>query len=109
MDAIRQADVVAVVCTPSPVDAWTARETAHTVNAHKRKGARAGILFNMVQAHTLLSHDLDGTAARIGLPAFKSTVARRTCYAHAALYGMKALTATAREELLRLALEMVTR
>lgn len=107
MDAIRNADVVAVVCTPSPVDAWTGKETAHTVKRTAGKRARTRIVFNMVQGGTLLAQDLNGTAALIGMPAFKTTIARRTCYAHAALYGMKALTSTARQELLRLALEIV--
>lgn len=107
LDAIRTADVVCVVCTPSPVDAWTAKETANTVQHIAAKHARTGIVFNMVQGGTLLAQDLNGTASLIGLPAFKTTIARRTCYAHAALYGMKALTASARQELLRLALEIV--
>jgi cellulose biosynthesis protein BcsQ len=107
LDAIKGSDIVMIVSTPSPVDAWTARETAQEVKRVIGKAGKVRIVFNMVQAHTLLSQDLDATAKLIGASAVKTTITRRTCYAHAALYGMKALTATARQELLRLALEIV--
>lgn len=107
MDAIRKADVVAIVCTPSPVDVWTARETVQEVKRTARKGARVRLVFNMVQAGTLLAADMSATATVIGAPSFKTAIARRACYQYAGLYGIRALTAPARQELLRLALEIV--
>jgi hypothetical protein len=46
-------------------------------------------------------------AERIGLPAFKNTLRRRQAYQHAVLMGWKSLGGDAREELFKVALEIV--
>jgi hypothetical protein len=56
----------------------------------------------------LFGRELDPLAARIGLPALVHTVARRQAYQHALLLGWKALDGGAREEILQVALEIVT-
>ncbi len=105
-DAIRRADVVVLVTSPSPADLFTSRDTATLIH---REGAkdRAHVLFNQVQPGTILARDLDDMAERIGLPAFKNILRRRQAYQHAVLMGWKSLGNEAREELFKVALEIV--
>jgi chromosome partitioning protein len=100
VDAIRRADIVVLVTSPSPADLFTSRDTAILIR-------REGILFNQVQPGTILARDLDDMAERIGLPAFKNTLRRRQAYQHAVLMGWKSLGGEAREELFKVALEIV--
>lgn len=105
-DSIRRADVVVLVTSPSPADLFTSRDTATLIH---REGAkdRARVLFNQVQPGTILARDLEDMAGRIGLPAFKNTLRRRQAYQHAVLMGWKSLGSDAREELFKVALEIV--
>lgn len=105
-DSIRRADAVVLVTSPSPADLFTSRDTASLIH---REGAqdRAHVLFNQVQPGTILARDLEDMAERIGLPAFKNTLRRRQAYQHAVLMGWKSLGGEAREELFRVALEIV--
>jgi hypothetical protein len=69
---------------------------------------KAAILFNQVQRQTVLARELESLAGRIGLPGLRNHVARRQAYQHALLLGWRALDAPAREEVLQVALEIVT-
>jgi len=100
--------VAVLVCSPSPADLWTTRDTAAAIRDKLPKGARIRILFNGVLGHTVLSRELPDLAKRIGVKALSSTISRRQCYQHAALLGWKALDQAAREELFKTALELVT-
>ena len=106
-DAIKEADVVVLVTSPSPADLFTSRDTAALI---QKLGAekRSKVLYNQVQPGTILSRDLEDTASRIGLPAFKTIIRRRQAYQHAVLMGWRSLPAEAREELLKAALEIIT-
>jgi chromosome partitioning protein len=106
--ALSTCSVAVLVASPSPADLWTTRDTAAAIRPHLAKGSRLRLLFNGVQASTVLSRDLPDLAARIGVEALTSTISRRQCYQHAALLGWQALDAAAREELFRAALEIVT-
>lgn len=105
--AIREADVVVVVSSPSPADLWTSRDTADLVKTHLNAKSRARILFNQVQANTVLARELDDLAKRIGLKPCKTTISRRQAYQHAALVGWGGLTADAKEEIRKLAIELL--
>jgi chromosome partitioning protein len=105
--AIREAELVVVVSSPSPADLWASRDTADLVKQHLNAKSRARIVFNQVQAHTVLARELDDLAKRIGLKPCKSTVSRRQCYQHAPLVGWGGLNAEAREEIRRLAIELL--
>jgi chromosome partitioning protein len=104
-EAVRRADVVIVVTSPSPADLFTSRDT---VSMLEREGVkkRAYVLFNQVQPGTILARELEDMAARIGLPALKSKLQRRQAYQHAVLLGWKSLPGEAREEVLKVALEI---
>ena len=104
--ALALCDVAVLVSSPSPADLWATRDTAETIRPHLG-AARLRLLFNGVQAHTVLARELPDLAKRIGVQAFKTTIPRRQCYQHAALLGFAALNQTAREPLFKAALEMV--
>jgi len=100
--------VCVLVCSPSPADLWTTRDTAAAIRDKLPDKARLRLLFNGVQAHTVLSRELPDLAKRIGVKALSTAISRRQCYQHAALLGWKALDLAAREELFKAALELVT-
>jgi chromosome partitioning protein len=104
-DSIKRADAVILVSSPSPADLFTSKDTVALI---EKEGARkkARLLFNQVQANTILARDLADMAARIGLPALKSKLHRRQAYQHAVLLGWKSLPPEAREEVLKAALEI---
>lgn len=106
--ALAPCSVAVIVCSPSPADLWTTRDTAAAIRPTLPKGARLRLLFNGVQANTLLSRELPALAGRIGIKALESTISRRQCYQHAALLGWPALDAAAREEMFKAALEIIT-
>ena len=103
--AVQQADVAVVVSSPSPADLFTSRDTVALI---EKLGAapRARLLFNQVQAGTILSRELDDLAQRIGLPALQNRLQRRQVYQHAVLMGWPSLGAEARAEVFRIALEL---
>lgn len=105
--AVRRADVVLLVTSPSPADLFTSRDTVAML---EREGAKkkARVLFNQVQPGTILARELDDMAVRIGLPALKNRLQRRQTYQHAVLLGWKSLPGEAREEVLKTALEIAT-
>jgi chromosome partitioning protein len=105
--AIHSADVVIVPTSPSPADLFTSRDTVDLLR-RENAIAKTRLLFNQVQPGTVLSRDLDDFAARIGLEPLKSRIQRRQAYQHAVVSGWKSLPAEARDEVFRVALEVVT-
>ena len=103
--AIRRADVIVVVTSPSPADLFTSRDTAELLKKEEAE-KRSRLLFNQVQPGTILSRELDELADRIGLKALKSRVHRRQAYQHAVIMGWKSLPGEAREEVFKVALEI---
>lgn len=87
-EAVSRSDVTVVVSSPSPADLFTSRDTVAVLD---KLGARAHLLFNQVQAGTILSRDLEEMAERIGLPTLKNRLQRRQVYQHAVLPGWPSL------------------
>lgn len=106
-ESLAQADKVVLVSSPSPADLWTSQRTVGAIRQHHHRD-KAALLFNQVQRHTLLARELGPLAARIGLPMLTHQVSRRQCYQHALVLGWKALDPAAREEILQVALEIIT-
>jgi chromosome partitioning protein len=100
--------IAVIVCSPSPADLWTTRDTAAAIRPHLPNKTRLRLLFNGVMSNTILARELPDLAKRIGVQALSTTISRRQCYQHAALLGWKALDQEAREELFKAALELVT-
>lgn len=106
--AMASCSVAVIVCSPSPADIWTTRDTVEVIRPHLPGKARLRILFNGVLTNTVLARELPDLAKRIGVKAFSTTISRRQCYQHAALLGWQALDLAAREEIFKAALEIVT-
>lgn len=106
--ALASCSVAVLVCSPSPADLWTTRDTAAAIRPALPKGARLRLLFNGVSHNTILARNLPALADRIGVKALKSTISRRQCYQHAAVMGWPALDGDAREEIRKAALEIIT-
>jgi len=105
--ALARCSVAVIVCSPSPADLWTSRDTAAAIRDKLPRGGRLRLLFNGVLSHTVLARELPDLAKRVGVKPLRSTISRRQCYQHAALLGWKALDVAAREELFKAALEVV--
>jgi chromosome partitioning protein len=105
--SIQNSDIIIVVSSPSPADLFTSQDTAQLIRKLKA-ASKARLLFNQVQEGTILSRGLEETARRIGLQPLKSVLTRRQCYQHAVLLGWNALPAKAKEEIFKVALEVVS-
>jgi chromosome partitioning protein len=107
-NALARADVALLVTSPSPADLWTSQDTVRVILEHLPRRKPARIVFNNVQKNTILAGQLEEMAGKIGLPRLQNVLTRRQCYQHASVMGWAALDAAAREEVLRLALEIST-
>lgn len=105
--AIRSADLVIVVATPSPVDVWEAQEAANMAQKNIREKAKVRVLFNKVRRHTLLGRVLEETAKQFPVQTLQTVLSSRECYQHFAWQGWKALDAAAREEVLQLTIAVL--
>jgi chromosome partitioning protein len=105
--SLSEADRTILVSSPSPADLWTSQDTVKIIRQYYR-GDKAAVLFNSVQRNTTLANELSLLGERIGLPMLSRQVCRRQAYQHAMLLGWKALDAKAREEVLQVALEIIT-
>lgn len=106
LDSLAASDIAILVTSPSPADLWTSRDTVKVLSSHFPNLASARVLFNQVQAKTVLARELSEMADRIGLRALNTVIHRRQVYQHSALLGWKALSPEAREEVLKAALEI---
>lgn len=100
--AIRSADLVLVVATPSPVDVWEADDAARTAQRIAKRKARVRVVFNKVRKATLLGKMVEETAKGFTVPTLPTTLSSREAYQHFAWQGWKALDSAAREEVLKL-------
>ena len=101
-EAIHEADKIILPARPGPADLWTTQDTVAYLKDQKatKKGK---ILWNCVRPGTLLSRDLENTAA-LGLACLPATLSLRESYQHIFLRGWPALDASAREEAAQVAL-----
>ena len=96
----READRTIIVTTPSPA---AMASTASSIEA--LRGQKTAILYNLIR------HDGFASAPEsitFDVPTLKATVRERTAYQRVLLEGWGALTPPAREEILAVALEVVT-
>jgi|ERR1017187_2215901 chromosome partitioning protein len=104
LDAIRTADLVILVTTPSPLDLATTAATAQRIQAERRGETR--VLFNLVQTSNRFFNEMSGIAREIPFPTFKHYLSRLTAYQVAQIAGWKALPAKHREEVIKVAMEI---
>jgi chromosome partitioning protein len=104
--AMRTANVVVLITTPSPTDIGATAATA-TIIAQERSG-RTVVLFNRIQASNRFADTLPAIAAKLPFPALQRVLYQRTAYQVAQLEGWRALPSVARIELAQMALELFT-
>jgi chromosome partitioning protein len=104
--AVMAADIALVVTTPAPADLWEVDAAAKLIRSKNPK-AIARIVFNRVRRTTLLGRLIEESSRQFSLPTLGSSISARECYQHAIGQGWKALDAPAREEVLRLATDVL--
>lgn len=106
LDAMRTADLVILITTPSPTDLGATAATAALIQQY-RTGPTA-ILFNRVQSSNRFAETLPQIAASLPFPALKNHLHQRTAYPVAQLEGWRSIPPLARKEILELTMEVVT-
>ena len=104
--AVRAADIVLVVTSPSPADIWEAEEAATFVRSRNSE-SEVRLLFNKVRRLTVLGRLVEESAKEVSVPALPTTISARECYQHAIAQGWKALDSAAREEVLQLTVSVL--
>lgn len=107
LTAVRAADLILVVSTPSPFDLWETEEAAAFVRK-ERPEARLYALFNKVRKHTVLGRLMEDNTKKLTIPVLPTMVSARECYRHAGARGWQALDSAAREEIYRLTLAVIS-
>ena len=105
--AVRSADIVLVVTSPSPADIWEAEEAVRFVQA-RNPNAIVRVVFNKVRKTTVLGRLVDESAKQISVASLSTSLSARECYVHSIAQGWKALDSTAREEVLQLAVALLS-
>lgn len=105
--AIKMADLIIVPSSPSPADLYTSQDTAALL---EREGVTSisRLLFNQVQANTVLARELDQIAELIKLPVLQNRLKLRQAYQKAVLLGWGALANEAKAEVFKVAIEITT-
>jgi chromosome partitioning protein len=108
LNAIRTADLLILITTPSPTDLGATASTAELILA-ERGDRPCRLLFNRVQASNRFAHQLPALAARFPFPTLTNVLYQRTAYQVAQLDGWRSIPALARTEVLRVAVELLDR
>src|ERR1700721_663975 len=105
--AVRSADIVLVVTSPSPADIWEADDAVRFAKAKNPK-ASVRVIFNKVRRQTVLGRLVEESAKQMSVPALSVTLSARECYQHAVAQGWKALDGAARQEVLQLIVALLS-
>ena len=100
-------NIALVVTSPSPADVWEAEEAVRFVQSRNPK-ATVRVVFNKVRKATVLGRLVDESAKQVSVPSLAVTLSARECYQHAIAQGWKALDGPAREEVLHLAVALLS-
>ncbi|SRR6266851_905218 len=105
--AVRNADIVVVVTSPAPADMWEAEDAVRFARS-RNHNAPVRVIFNKVRKSTVLGRLVEESAKQVSAPALPVTLSGRECYQHALAQGWKALDNQAREEVLQLAVALLS-
>ena len=83
---VRAADLVVIPCTPSPLDAWAARETVELVR-EQVKPPKLVFAINRVIVGTAIGEAIRETLAEYEAPILTATVGQRVLFAEALAVG----------------------
>jgi chromosome partitioning protein len=103
--AVRSAQIVLVVTSPSPADIWEAEEAIQFARSKNPK-ALVRVMLNKVRKTTVLGKHIEESIKDLSVPPLPSVLSARECYQHAIAQGWKALDGAARAETLQLALRL---
>lgn len=106
--AVRSANIVLVVATPSPADIWEADDAVRFAKAKNPK-AVVRVMFNKVRRSTVLGRLVEVSAKEVSAPTLPVMLSARECFQHAVAQGWKALDGPAREEVLQLIIALLSR
>ncbi len=104
--AVRSADIVLVVTSPSPADIWESEDAVQFIRDRNMR-ATVRLVFNKVRKTTILGRLVEESAKGFSVPALPVTVSARECYQHALAQGWRALDGAAREEILQLTVALL--
>jgi chromosome partitioning protein len=104
--AVRSANAVLVVTSPSPADIWEAEDAVLFARA-RNPSASVRLVFNKVRKSTILGRLVEESAKGISVPALPVTISSRECYQHVLAQGWRALDSAAREEVLQLTVALL--
>ena len=105
--AVRSAEVILIVTSPSPADIWEAEDAVKFVNSRNPE-AIVRIVFNKVRKTTVLGRLIDESAKQVSAPSLPVSLSARECYQHSVAQGWKALDSAAREEILQLTVALLS-
>jgi len=105
--AVRSADIALIITSPSPADVWEAEEAVRFVQS-RNPNAAVRVVFNKVRKKTVLGRLVAESAKQVSVPSLPVTLSARECYQHAVAQGWKALDGPAREEVLHLAVALLS-
>lgn len=106
LEAVRTADLVVLITTPSPTDLGATAATASLIQ-NSRSG-RTVVLFNRVQGSNRFAETLPQLAASLPFPCMKNHLHQRTAYAVAQLEGWRSMPPVARMEIIEMTRELIT-
>jgi chromosome partitioning protein len=104
--AVRSADTILVVTSPSPADIWEADDAIQFAQ-NRNTTASVRLVFNKVRKTTILGRLVEESAKAMTIPALPVTISARECYQHALAQGWRALDSAAREEVLQLTVALL--
>jgi chromosome partitioning protein len=105
--AVRNADIVLVVTSPSTADIWEAEDAVQFAKARNPK-AKIRVAFNKFKRATLLGRLVEESAKQINAPTLSVMLSERECYKHTIGQGWKSLDSAAREEVLQFAVALLS-
>lgn len=105
--AVRAADIVLVLTSPSPADIWEADDAIRFAQ-EKNPKANIRLVFNKVRRSTVLGRLIAESASQVAAPTLGVSLSSRECYQHAVARGWRSLDGPAREEVLQLAVAVLS-
>lgn len=105
--AVRNADLVVVIASPSPADIWEAEEAVLFVRS-RNPNASVLLAFNKFRKGTVLSRLVEESAKEVSAPSLPVHLTYRECYIHALAQGWKSLDSPAREEVLQFTVALIS-
>jgi chromosome partitioning protein len=105
--AARNANIIIVVSSPAPADVWETEETVQFAR-QKNPDAAIRIIVNKFRKGTLLGKVVEECFKQMTAGTLSSMLSERECYRHTIGQGWKALDNPARQEVLQLAVELLS-